>query len=299
VSGPTEPGEVPRVRASLALDARAELGEGPHWDPDAAELVWVDIMAGAVHRFDPRSGRDTTFEVGQPVGAAVPRRDGGFVLALRDGVAVVEGRTGGALRWLAALERENTRTRMNDAACDPAGRLWAGTMDLEEREPLGTLYRCSGEGEVEAMLGGLTISNGLGWSPQGEVMYYIDTARRALEAFDFDLPGGTIAGRRTICSFAPEDGEPDGLTVDATGDIWVAFWEGWAVRRFRPDGRLAGVVEVPAARVTSCAFGGAELETLFVTTARPDLPDPRQPHAGGVFAARPGVQGLPAFVFAG
>jgi sugar lactone lactonase YvrE len=288
-----------RWEAELVLDAHAELGEAPHWDTDTGELVWVDIMAGAVHRLDPRRGVDCSFEVGQPVGAAVPRVGGGFVLALRDGIGVVDGIEGGALRWIATLELESARTRMNDAACDAAGRLWAGTMDTEETEPIGSLYRIAATGAVKTMLSGVTVSNGLGWSPDGRVLYYVDSPHSAVEAFDFDPLRGTIGNRRQVCAIEPQAGVPDGLTVDAEGCVWVALWGGWSIRRYTSKGRLIGLVDVPAARVTSCTFGGAELDTLYVTTARPDAPDARQPHAGGVFSVRPGSRGLPAHRFAG
>jgi len=288
-----------RWSAELVLDARAELGEAPHWDSETSELVWVDITPGVVHRLDPLRRVDRSFEVGQPVGAAVPRVGGGYVLALRDGIGVVDGSEGGSLRWLAALERESRRTRMNDGACDAEGRLWAGTMDVEEREPIGALYRLAPTGEVRTMLTGVTVSNGLGWSPDGRVFYYIDSPHSAVEAFDFDARCGTIGNRRELCAIEPPAGEPDGLTVDAEGCVWVALWGGWSIRRYTPQGRLVGLVDVPAARVTSCTFGGAELDTLYVTTARPDVPDARQPHAGGVFGVRPGSRGLPAHRFAG
>lgn len=292
--------ERPPVRsaAELALDARAELGEAPHWDASHGELVWVDILPGVVHRFDPQRGSDLAFAVGQPVGAAVPRAGGGFVLALRDGIAVTD-HAGGQLSWLARVEHDNARTRMNDAACDAAGRLWAGTMDLEETEPLGCLYRVSPSGGLAAVLPEVTVSNGLGWSPDGRTLYYIDSARSALEAFAFEPATGTLSERRTVCAIEREAGEPDGLTVDAEGGIWVALWGGWSLRRYLPDGQLEAIVSVAAERVTSGAFGGEQLETLYVTTARPDRPDPRQPHAGGVFAVCPGVRGLPAHSFGG
>jgi sugar lactone lactonase YvrE len=291
--------EIVRWTAELVLDLHAGLGESPAWDAAAGELVWVDIMAGVVHRFDPARGLDRSFAVGQPVGAAVPRRGGGVVLALRDGFAVVDGDDGGSLRWLASVERDNPRTRMNDAACDSAGRLWAGSMDMEEREPLGSLYRFAPESEPVAVLDALTISNGLGWSPEGGVFYHIDSPRLGVEAFDFEPREGTLSGRRRLLSIEPGAGEPDGLTVDAEGCIWVALWGGSSVRRYRPDGQLVGVLELPVTRVTSCVFGGAELETLYVTTALPDTPAADEPHAGGVFAARPGVRGLPTQPFAG
>ncbi len=290
--------ELPRWSAELVLDAQAMLGESPYWDLTAEALVWVDIMAGAVHVFEPRSGLDRAFTVGQPVGAAVPRAAGGYVLALRDGLAVVDGESG-PLRWLAELERDEKRTRMNDAACDAHGRFWAGTMDLAEREPLGSLYRLSPQGAVETLLTGVTVSNGLDWSPDGDVLYHIDSPRLTVEAYTLAADGHTLVPRGTVVRFEPGCGEPDGLTVDAEGCLWVALWDGWSLRRYRPDGTLVGVLELPVARVTNSAFGGAALDTLYVTTARPDEPDERQPHAGGVFAAHTGVRGRPAHRFGG
>jgi sugar lactone lactonase YvrE len=280
------------------LDVTGELGEAPHWDASAGELVWVDIPTGAVHRIDPRTRRDRSFDVGQPIGAAIPRAGGGLVLALRDGVAVVDD-SGFGLEWISTVERAETRTRMNDAKCDPAGRLWAGTMDLRESDPIGSLYRIDSQHRLETIVSAVTVSNGLGWSPDGRLFYYIDSPRMGVDVFDFELATGAIANRRRLITFEAKLGEPDGLTIDAEGCVWVAFWEGWSVRRYRPDGELVGVAEIPAARVTCPTFGGDDLGTLFVTTARPDAPDPRQPHAGGVFQLRPGCRGLPANRFAG
>jgi sugar lactone lactonase YvrE len=287
-----------RWSAELAFDLAAELGEAPHWDARTGELVCVDIPVGAVHRRDPRSGADRSFGVGQPIGAAVPRASGGLVLALRDGIAAVDNQ-GGGLEWISTVGRADRRTRMNDAKCDSAGRLWAGTMDMEETKPIGALYRLDASHVVETMVSGVTVSNGLGWSPDGTLFYYIDSPRAGVDVFDFDLATGAIANRRRLVTFATADGEPDGLAVDEEGCLWVAFWEGWAVRRYRPDGELVGIVDVPVARVTCPAFGGDDLATLYVTTASPDKPDPRQPHAGGVFELRPGCRGFAAQPYAG
>lgn len=289
---------VPRWAAELVLDSRAELGEGPHWDIAGGELLWVDIPAGAVHRFDPTTGEDRSFAAGQLVGAAVPRAAGGFALALRESFAVVD-ETGGALQVLAPVEADRPETRMNDGACDSAGRFWAGTASVTEDAPSGSLYRLSPGGKLTTMLTGVTISNGIGWSPDDSVMYYIDTPTQLLEAFDFDAVEGTISGRRTVAEIDPADGHPDGLTVDADGCIWVALWEGSAVRKYTPAGELAGIVDVPAARPTSCAFGGPELDVLYITTARKSLGRFRRSNGGGVFAVRTGSRGFPSHPFAG
>ncbi len=290
--------DVPHWAAALVLDGQAELGEGPHWDAAGGELVWVDIGAGAVHRFDPDTGIDRSFDAGQPVGAAVPRAAGGFALALRDGFAVVD-ETGGELRWLAPIEADRPETRMNDGACDAAGRFWAGTMSLAEDEPTGSLYRLSPGGEVATMLTGITISNGIGWSPDQTVMYYVDTPQHLVEAFDFDLARGTISGRRQVVAVEPGAGDPDGLTVDADGCIWVALWDGSAVRRYTPAGELTGIVDVPAARPTSCAFGGPALDVLYITTARTEPGRFARSDGGGIYAVRTGSRGLPSHPFAG
>jgi sugar lactone lactonase YvrE len=290
--------DVPHWAAELVLDSDAELGEGPHWDVATGELVWVDIKAGVVHRFDPAAGTDRSFAAGQPVGAAVPRAAGGFALALQDGFAAVD-EEGGALRWLAAVEADRPETRMNDGACDSAGRFWAGTMSMTEDKPIGSLYRLSPGGEVATMLTGITISNGIGWSPDETVMYYVDTPQHIVEAFDFDLARGTISGRRQVVAIEPGAGHPDGLTVDADGCIWLALWDGSAVRKYTPAGELDGVVDVPAARPTSCAFGGPELDVLYITTARNDPGRLRRTNGGGVFAARTGSRGFPSHPFAG
>ena len=287
---------VKQLRADLVLDARAQLGEGPIWDARTGELLWVDIMAGIVHRFDPATGADRALDAGQSVGAVVPRASGGYVLALRDGFAAADGAD---VRLVAPVDEGRRDLRMNDGACDSAGRFWAGTMHLDEVAGAGALYRLDADGVVETVLRGVTISNGIGWSPDDTRMYYIDTPTHGLDAFDFDADAGTISNRRRIATVAEGNGFPDGLVVDAEGCIWVALWEGWAVRRYSPGGELLAVVDVPAARVRKPAFGGPALDRLYVTTAAPDAADPAQPHAGGVFAADPGVRGLPPGTYAG
>jgi sugar lactone lactonase YvrE len=285
------------LAADLVLDSRAELGEGPIWDARSSELLWVDIMAGNVHRFDPATGADRALDVGQPVGAIVPRASGGYALAIRDGFATCS--EDGVVRPIARLDNAARGLRMNDGACDSAGRFWAGSMHLEERDGAGTLYRLDSDGAVTTILTGVTISNGIGWSPDDLVMYYVDTPTSGIDAFDFDARAGSISNRRRVATIEDGAGFPDGLVVDAEGCCWVALWEGWSVRRYAPDGELLAVVNVPAARVTKPAFGGPALDRLFVTTAAPDSPDPAQPHAGGIFAAEPGVRGQPSPSYAG
>jgi sugar lactone lactonase YvrE len=286
------------ARAELVLDAHAGLGEGPLWDARSGALLWVDIMAGLVHRFDPAAGTDVTLAVGQPVGAVVPRAAGGYALAVRDGFAVIDA-DGSPMRIVARVDGGRPELRMNDGACDSRGRFWAGTMHLHEAPGAGALYRLAPDGHVETMLRDVTVSNGIAWSPDDTVMYYADTATQGVDAFDYDAESGAISNRRRLATIEDGAGSPDGLVVDEEGCIWVALWDGWAVRRYSPDGALQRVVNVPAARVTKPAFGGPALDELYITSAAPDAADAEQPHAGGIFRVRPGVRGLPANAYAG
>lgn len=285
----------------LILDAGAELGEGPVWDARERVLIWVDITAGVVHRFDPETGSDEGFDVGRPVGAAVPTTSGRWALAEHDGFSLFDPASG-EREPIADVEADDPRTRMNDGKCDPAGRLWAGTMDVEGSRPIGSLYRLGTDRRAERVLDGVTISNGLGWSPDGRTMYYIDSATHAVDAFDFEPETGAVTGRRHLAQLPEEWGLPDGMTVDEEGFLWVAFWGGSAVRRISPDGRVTFAVEFPVSQVTSCAFGGDDLSDLYVTSAKTGLSDAQmreQPSAGGLFRLRPGVRGLPDHEFAG
>jgi len=283
----------------LALDARAELGEGPSWDPETGRLIWVDITAEVVHWFDPASGHDQRFEVGQPVGAAVPASDGRLALAVSDGFAFLDPPTGGIER-IADVEVDLADTMMNDGKCDPAGRLWAGTKDAVGSRPLGSLYRLGADRRPERILTGLTVSNGLGWSPDRTTMYFIDSPTQRIDVFDFELESGEISNRRTLVEIPKAWGLPDGMTVDEDGFLWVAFWGGSAVRRFAPTGAVVSTVEFPVSQVTSCTFGGGDLSELYVTTARDSLSETQlaeQPLAGGLFRLRPGVRGRPSHPF--
>lgn len=292
-----------RSAVELVLDARAKVAEGPLWRSDDRTLFWVEIMGRRVHQYDPASGRDRSWEVGQPVGAAALRAAGGLVLALERGFGQLDLENG-QVELIAPVETDEPGNRMNDGKCDPAGRFWAGTMayDWQRRAGAGALYRLDPDGRVERMLGGVTLSNGLDWSPDGRQMYYVDTPTRRIDVFDFDLERGRIANRRPFVELGPEDGFPDGLTVDAEGFVWVALYQGWSVRRYAPDGSLAQTVQLPVAQVTACAFGGTDLGDLYITTASERFTADdfrREPHAGGLFRCRPGVVGRPPGRFAG
>lgn len=285
----------------LVLDAGADLGEAPSWDAGEQLLIWVDITAGIVHRFDPITGRDEVLETGQPVGAAVPTTSGRLALAVRDGFRLLDPETG-RTEPVAEIAATDPPTLMNDGKCDREGRFWAGTKDTEGRRPLGSLYRLDADRWLERVLTGVTISNGLGWSPDERSMYYIDSTTYGIDVLDFDPALGVVSNRRRLVEVPRRWGLPDGMTVDEEGFLWVAFWGGSAVRRLSPKGELTSVVELPVTHVTSCAFGGEDLGDLYVTSGRVG-PSPEQlrgqPHAGGLFRLRPSVRGLPEHPFAG
>ncbi|MDG9717099.1 SMP-30/gluconolactonase/LRE family protein [Streptomyces sp. DH24] len=276
----------------VAVRAEAALGEGPTWDAAAGRLLWIDILGSRVHGYDPVSGRRTVRTTEQHVGAVKPRAGGGLVLNLRDGIGLLD--PDDSFRW---LHREVVPgRRANDAAVAPDGALWAGTMRYDEAPGGGTLSRVTGDGTVEVVLPDVAVSNGTGWSPDGRRMYYIDSPTRRVDVFDHDA--GRVTGRRPLAVIEDGAGFPDGLTVDADGCVWVALWDGGAVRRYTPDGVLDRVIELPVPRVTACAFGGAGLTDLYITTARVGLDSP-PPLAGSLLVVPGAGQGLPQPAFAG
>jgi sugar lactone lactonase YvrE len=279
----------------LVLDARAELGEGPIWDDRRQRLVFVDILRGHVHEFDPATGKDRVVEFPWPVGAVALKDDGNWLLAAANGFHTANPENGN-VQYGTAVEADRPENRMNDGYVDARGRFWAGTMNMRDVPGEGTLYRLDSDGSVLPMITGVSISNGIDWSPDDRTAYYIDTPTGCIDAFDFDVVTGVLSHRRLFAEIAADDGFPDGLVVDAEGFVWVCLWQGGAVRRYGPDGRLDRSIPVPASQVTKCAFGGPDLDDLFITTAWVGLSDTErdaQPLAGGLFRCRPGVKGKP------
>ena len=289
-----------RQRPEIAIDSRATLGEGPVWDEQRQLLLWLDILPGLVHRFDPATGSDDVLRVGKPVGSAGLRRSGGLVLAVEDGFALLDKdwqRVGQAV-----VEHPGPRARFNEGKCDPAGRFLAGTMAYDLTPGAGSLYRLDPDLTVTKLLGGVTISNGLAWSANGTTMYYIDSPTQGVDAFDYDPGTGRLANRRRIVDIPAVAGLPDGMTIDAEGCLWVALYGGAAVHRYTPEGRLDTTLSFPATNITCPVFGGPGLGLLYVTSARDGLDERQlaaQPHAGAVFTADVGAQGLPGLRFAG
>jgi sugar lactone lactonase YvrE len=277
------------------------LGEGVRWDAGRGELLRVDILAGRVHR--DRVNDDGTlapvrvYSLPGTVGAIAPiAGDDGWVLAA--GRGFVHLRPDGSTTPLADVAPAGTR--MNDGACDPQGRFWGGTMADDHHTGGGALYRLDRTGRIAVILRGLTISNGLGWSPDGSTMYLVDSGPRVVLAFVFDPKRGAISRGRVLARVSEDVGAPDGMTVDAAGDLWVAVYGGGRVHRYAPDGTLRQVLTVPAEQSTCCGFAGPGLKRLYVTTATEGWPDEQRhanPEAGLVYRFTTDATGLPAAPF--
>lgn len=288
---------------NLVLGAKATLGEGAIWHARKGLLYWVDIEGRKVHIYNPATGKDREIDVGQPVGTVVPRKGGGLMLALHHGFATLDVETGEVS--IIADPEQGLPNRFNDGKCDPAGRFWAGTMPYQAgADPNGGALWCfNPDGRVEKKLSRIGCSNGIAWSLDRATMYYIDTTAREIWAFYYDNATGDIANKRVVVSVPEAEGVPDGMTIDRDGMLWVAHWGGWQVIRWNPDtGEKLQAIKLPVEKVTSCAFGGRDLRDLYITSARIGLDEAalkKQPHAGGLFRARPGARGVEAFEFAG
>ncbi len=284
---------------SLVVDERFDHPEGLVWDSRGDRLIWVDIFAGLVVSHDLGSGRLDRTELGRAVGSVAPRRDGGLVCAVREGFGLLSAN--GDFSVLTKQLIESRHLQMNDGAVDARGRFWAGTtcLDPDQYPDAGALYCLRPEtAEATEELTGVNVSNGIGWSPDGRRCYYVDSATGRVDVFSFDPDVGALRERRTL---AVVDSVPDGLAVDVDGCIWVAMCGGWEVQRFTPTGRLDRVVRLPGSQVTTCAFGGPDLSTLFIAVSAHGLDEAslRSEKAGYLFAFEPGTQGLPGHEFPG
>jgi sugar lactone lactonase YvrE len=257
-------------------------------------LRWVDMLDGDVMSLDP-DGSIQRHHIDDIAAIVRPRRGGGAILGIERGFALED--PDGTITRLGDLWSGGD-VRMNEGGCDPDGRFYCGTMAYDKRPGGGSLYRLDPNGEVTVVLEDVTISNGLDWSPDNSVAYYIDTMAFEVSMFDYDTEGG-LAGRRTFVEFDPDGGGPDGLVVDSEGGVWVALFGGNAVHRYSTDGELDEIIEVEARQVTACTFGGPDLDRLYITTSRENLEPDDDPLAGSLFTAIPGVTGLPVKAFAG
>jgi sugar lactone lactonase YvrE len=304
---PWEPAQPPPWE--VVAEAGAELGERPVWDPGGSFLTWVDINAGRLHRYTPGQGDDVVLELSVdgrpiPIGAAAHRGSGGYVLAAADGfrLAGLDGSSEAGPWRPPGMPGD---VRFNDGACDTAGRFWAGTVAHDARPGGGALYRLDPDGTITTVLEGVTESNGLGWSPDGATLYFIDSgeAEPRVRAFDYDPDTGRIGWQPyDLIPFPPGKVVPDGLVVDAEGCLWVAMWGAGEVRRYAPTGGLLATLPVPVSQPTCPAFGGPGLTDLYLTTAWEGMDEQQraaEPMAGHLLRTRPGADGSPAGVFAG
>lgn len=279
----------------LALDARAELGEGPRWHGGEMRLYWVDIARNELHRFDPASGRDECRTFDAPVGCFAFAAGGGFILAMKDGFARLADFEARPEPFGEQLFAGRPDLRFNDGRTDPRGRFWAGSVNMAKSRNDAALYRIDPDGAICEVEGGMLTCNGAAFSPDGRRFFHADTPSHAVRVYDFDADAGAVSGRRILHQFPLGQGRPDGASADAEGCYWTALFDGGRVVRLSPDGEIVAEVLLPTRRPTMIAFGGEDLRTAFVTTARTGLsPEAlaKEPASGGIFSFRVEVPGL-------
>lgn len=278
----------------LLLDAGALLGESPFWHAAEARLYWVDIEGRKIHRTDVATGSDEVTDLAEQVGCIAPRAGGGLVAALENGCALIDSWGAAPRPFGPAVLADKPEQRFNDGRIDAAGRLWVGSLTSDKTKSAAALYRLDPDGSLTEIFGRITTSNGAAFSPDGRIFYHADTPTHAIRAYNVNA-AGTLGEGRIFHQFEHGNGRPDGAAVDAEGCYWSALWDGWRIVRFSPAGELIQTVEMPVQRPTMIAFGGADLQTAFVTSAGKNLTDEErkaQPHAGGVFTFRVDTPGL-------
>ena len=286
---------------SLVLDAQAALGECPVWSTREHVLYWVDIFGPSLNRLDPATGINKVMPMPADIGSFALRKPAGFVVALRTGIflASADGTVG---RRIVEAPYDTRTHRFNDGRCDPRGRFYVGTMNEARDANSAALYRLDADGALTEVFGDIMISNGLAWSPDGATMYHADTPTQSVRAFDYDTATGHLGRARTFAQWPGAHDRPDGGATDSEGNYWTAFFRGGKVVKVSPAGRTLAEYEVPAMCPTMCAFGGPDLRTLYVTSARMNRDAgelARLPHSGGIFAMRVAVPGMPDHAFAG
>jgi sugar lactone lactonase YvrE len=289
------------LQAQLVLDSKCMLGEGSIWHPKENKLYWIDIEGKQLQIYDPVTGINKSLPVGSRIGTVVPVEGGGALVALQSGIHKIDTKTG-KLTFIVAPFKD-TAIRFNDGKCDPAGRFWVGTMPMDSRRKGAVLYRMDKDHSIHLMLDSLSISNGIVWTADKKTMYFNDTPTGTVQAFDYDDKTGNISNRRVVVTIPRGGGGPDGMTIDSEDKIWVALWGSGTVVRFDPvTGERMQTVHVPAPNVSSCAFGGKQLDTLYITTARAWVGTEKLkefPLSGGLFKVVPGVKGVKAISYTG
>lgn len=292
--------ELDNMKAVLEYKINAQLGEGPLWNYKTQELLWVDIEGKQLHFYDPKSKTNRSIATPSRIGTVVPTEGEELLAALQEGLFLINPKTEEFKPFL-KIEEMSDDIRFNDGKCDPAGRLWVGTMHLKQTSESAKLYKIDYPAQATSMLEKVTISNGIVWTKDKKTMYYIDTPTSQIKAFDFDNSAGTISNERVAVDVSKDLGYPDGMTIDENDKLWVGLWNGNAVAHFDPlTGTLLSKIEVPAHNITACAFGGPDLDKLYITTASIDMTEEERqkyPDAGSVFVANPGVKGVKNFFF--
>jgi sugar lactone lactonase YvrE len=286
----------------IALDAAAELGEGPRWHAGERQLYWVDIGRNELHRFDPASGADEVRRFAAPVGCFAFRAGGGLLLAMKDGLASIDGWESALVPFGPQILADKRDLRFNDGRTDPAGRFWAGTVNMAKSAQDAALYRVERDGAIREIEGGMLTCNGAAFSADGRQFRHADTPSHALRGYDVEPVSGALGARRIVHQFPSGEGRPDGGSFDAEGYYWSALFDGGRVVRIAPDGAIEETVALPVSRPTMIAFGGDDLRTAYVTSARTGLSAEAlaaQPHAGAIFSFRVAVPGVPEWPFAG
>jgi sugar lactone lactonase YvrE len=286
--------------AVLVYKINSQLGEGSFWNYKTQKLYWVDIEGKLLYIYDPETKVNISFPTPSKIGTVVPKNSEEAVIALQDGVYLINTNSG-ELSLLSDIENDKPENRFNDGKCDPSGRLWVGSMAIDEAKYSGNLYMIDERGKTELIIDSVTISNGIVWSSDQNTMYYIDTPTAKIRAFDFDNTNGNISNERVVVEVNDTLGYPDGMAIDEENMLWVGMWNGNAVIRFDPNsGKMLSKINVPAHNVTSCAFGGKYLDTLYITTASVDMTPEEHakfPLAGSLFKAVPGVKGVKSTFF--
>ena len=286
------------AEVEVVLSVGNQLGEGPLWHAGQAALYWVDIEGGSFFRYSPEREKLEKFKVGQPIGCLAFRHDGNLTMALRDGIGFWDWWTQ-SVNIVTNPEADRLSARFNDGRVDRSGRFWTGSIGDDKNSKL---YRLDPDGSINTMETGITISNGIDWSPDDRTMYYTDSHLRVIYAYDFELDSGVIKNRREFVKVPLTEGFPDGLSVDSEGFVWSAQWDGWRVTRYDPDGKIERVISLPVQRPTSCTFGGPDLDQLYITSAWTGLNKidrQKQPLAGDLFRVMTEVKGQPENYYQG
>lgn len=277
------------------------LGEGPVWDEQTGSICWIDLLNGRIHEYTHATNLFRTLAVNDLIGAVALCENGDFIAGLKEGLMIVN-RNNGTTRLLQHPEAHLPQNRYNDSKCDPMGRFWIGSTSLNNTVKAGNLYTLNNDLTCAVAIKGVTMSNGMAWSPDNKTFYYIDTPTFEVAAFDYDIETGQISNKRIAFTIPRTEGLPDGMTIDSEGMLWIAHWDGWQVARWNPDsGRKLFSFRLPAAFITSCTFGGDELQDLYITSACAGLSEKQheeQPLAGSLFVIRNcGFKGMKPAIF--